>query len=179
MSVNPKICATLALYFWWGVISAQSYLQRVAVVDMNYITSSLPQYKHAERYISEREAEWQSEITALYDAADSLKKDIRIRRAILPDDMIAVMEEEKDGKIRMADSLKAVYFGPQGRYEEEKKRTMEPIIRAIRSEIEQYAQKNKISVVLDKTEMTVLYVDKISDISTVILNRIEKNYKKE
>lgn len=77
------------------------------------------------------------------------------------------------------DSMRVDFFGANGQYVTEKKRIIEPIIQLIRSHIDEYAQKNKISVVLDKSEMTVLYVDKFSDISEVILRKMEKDNKKE
>ena len=53
------------------------------------------------------------------------------------------------------------------------------IVDLIKKEIENYAVRNKLSMVLDKKERGVLYVDNFSDISTLILEKVKKNYKKE
>ncbi|MBQ8649700.1 MAG: OmpH family outer membrane protein, partial [Flavobacteriales bacterium] len=63
--------------------------------------------------------------------------------------------------------------------EKEYKRVVGPILGVIKKEIENYAVRNKVSMVLDKKERGVLYVDNFSDISTLILEKVKKNYKKE
>ena len=80
---------------------------------------------------------------------------------------------------RVIDSMKVARYAPGGEYEKEYKRVVGPILGVIKKEIENYAVRNKVSMVLDKKERGVLYVDNFSDISTLILEKVKKNYKKE
>ncbi|MDD4819522.1 MAG: OmpH family outer membrane protein [Flavobacteriales bacterium] len=169
----------MALCLCGGLLCSQTYIARVAVVDMKKITSSLPQYQTAERYIEGREVLWKEKIDSLTAVHDSLKEDFTIQKMLLPQDVAETVSDKIVSIGAQIDSMRIEFFGPNGLYVTEKRRLLEPILQTIRSHINDYAQKNKISVVLDKSEMTVLYVDKFSDISDVILRKMEKDNKKE
>lgn len=179
MSVNPKICATLALYFWWGVTSAQSYLQRIVVVDKSEILNALPVYHDAMKYLDDREKTWRREEEELMAELGRVKDEVRIGEVMSPVERVEEKRRRCDDLQRVIDSMKVARYAPGGEYEKEYKRVVGPILGVIKREIENYAVRNKVSMVLDKKERGVLYVDNFSDISTLILEKVKKNYKKE
>ena len=179
MPVNPKICATLALCFWCGAISAQNYLQRIVVVDKNEILRALPAYCDALEYLEEREKEWKSEEDGMCRVRDSVKEELMIRRVVMVDEDVARGEGKYERLNREIDSIKIARYAPGGEYEREYERVVGPIERMVNREIEEYASRNKVSIVIDKSDVGVLYVDKYSDVSASITERVKRNYKKE
>ncbi|MBQ1276191.1 MAG: OmpH family outer membrane protein [Flavobacteriales bacterium] len=179
MPVNPKICATLALCFWCSAISAQSYLQRIVVVDKNEILRALHAYGDALEYLEEREKEWKRDEEERCRVRDSVKEELMIRRVVMADEDVAREERRCEMMSREIDSVKMARYASGGEYEREYERVVGPIERQVRREIEEYATRNKVSVVIDKSDVGVLYVDKYSDVSAAIIERVKRNYKKE
>lgn len=175
MSYRRKICFILALMLCWEALPAQNVVQRIAVVDLQGILSQLPSYRQAEKYLSGKQAGWEDEINALISECDSLERDYQAEKVLLTTEMSRVRQAGISGKKARIDTLSDRYFGPSGEYIKEKQRLLAPILEAIKLEINNYCEKNRINIVLDKSEMTVLYFDKFSDISQAIINRLKKD----
>lgn len=175
MSYGRKICIILALMLCWGALQAQNVVQRIAVVDLQGILSELPSYRKAEKYLAGKQAAWEEEINTLVAERDSLERDYRAEKVLLTAEMVRVRQAGIAEKKAGIDTLSDRYFGPSGEYIKEKQRLLAPILESIKLEINNYCEKNRINIVLDKSEMTVLYFDKFSDISQAIINRLKKD----
>ena len=78
----------MALYFWWGVTSAQSYLQRIVVVDKSEILNALPVYHDAMKYLDDREKTWRREEEELMAELGRVKDEVRIGEVMSPEERV-------------------------------------------------------------------------------------------
>lgn len=153
-----------------SVLSLCTYAQKYACVDTDYILSNVPEYKQAQKELEEVSLQWQKEIEVKFQAVDKLYKAFQAEAVLLPNDLKTQKENEIIAAEKEAKNLQKQRFGSEGDLAKKRSELIKPIQDRIYNAIEKVAQEKNYSVVFDKSSgATILYVDRKTDISDLVL----------
>jgi len=124
--------------------------QKIAIVDINEILSTLPDYKVAETELDRISAEWRQQIAVEFDKVKSLYNKFQAEQVLLSAEDKAKKEEEivkKEAEVR---ELQKQKFGPEGELFTKRQEMVSPIQEKVFAAIEAYAADKGFDIILDK-----------------------------
>ncbi len=169
-----------ALILLTGNLFAQQK-EKIAVVDLEYILKKVPEYQEQNKELRKRAREWDLEIQKKKIEIKKQKEQLSLERPLLTAQII----EEKEEEIALLEKELLDYqhqhFGLDGDYFIQKVNLARPIQEKIYGIINEYAEKRKFDMVLDKSDDTngLLFAKKGVDISDRIVREIERSLRKE
>jgi len=86
--------------------------QKFALVDMDYILSSIPNYEMANEQLNQLSQRWQKEVEAVAKEAETMYKNYQNEMVFLTDEQKKKKESEIVAKEKKAAELRQKYFGP-------------------------------------------------------------------
>ena len=139
------------------VFYAKSSAQNIAYVDSEYILKHIPEYSSAQKQLDALALQWQKDIDDKFIAVEKLQKDFQADMVLLTDEMrksraIEITQKEKEVK-----ELQQTKFGFEGELYQQKIRLIKPIQEKISKAIDDYASRQNIDIVLDKSSVTLLF----------------------
>jgi outer membrane protein len=152
------------------MLCTTAFGQRLAYVDSEYILKHIPEYSSAQKQLDALAQQWQKEIDEKFLIVEKMQKDYQADQVLLTDDMRKKREEDILQKDKEAKEFQQLKFGFEGELYRQKIRLIKPIQEKVAKAIEEYAGKESIDIVLDKSSITLLYAranyDSTNDIIT-------------
>lgn len=152
------------------MLSASVFGQRLAYVDSEYILRHIPEYSSAQKQLDALSDQWQKEIETKFAESEKMSKDYQADKVLLTDDMKKKREADISQKEKEANELQQLRFGFEGDLYKQKIRLIKPIQDRVAKAIEEYAGRENIDLVLDKSSVTLLYAranfDSTNDVIT-------------
>ena len=130
--------------------------QKIALVDINDVLSSLPEYKNAQTELDKVAAEWRQEIAQEFDKVKSLYNKFQAEQVLLSADDKARKEEEIIKKETEVREMQKTKFGPEGALFLKRQEMVAPIQEKVFAAIESYAADRGFDIILDKGGATGL-----------------------
>jgi outer membrane protein len=134
-------------------LSAQS----ITYVDSEYVLKHVPEYSSAQKQLEALAQLWQKEIDNKFLDLEKLQKDYQADMVLLTDDMRKSREAEIGQKDKEVKDLQQQKFGFEGELYQQKIKLIKPIQERVAKAIEEYASKENIDIVLDKSSVTLLF----------------------
>ena len=146
-----------------------SNAQRVAIIDVNDILESLPEYKTAQVELDKVAKQWRQTIIQEQDKVKSLYNEYEAEAVLLTEDMKKQKEDEIIEAEKQIRELQRGFFGPKGELFQKRQEMVQPIEDKVFSAITGYAEDRGFDVIMDKSSGPgVLFVsakyDKTTDI---------------
>lgn len=143
--------------------------QSIAVVDINDVLASLPDYRKAEQELDKVANNWRQEIAEEYDKIKSLYNKYQAESPLLTDDMKTKRESEIVTKEDAVRELQRQRFGPEGDLFNKRQELVAPVQETVYSAIEDFSADRGIDLIFDKSGSAGLLFaspdyDKTSDI---------------
>jgi len=133
------------------MISTASQAQRVAIVDINDVLTSFPDYQAAEKEIDKLSAEWNQGIAQEYDKIKSMYNKFQAEQVLLTPEQ----KKEREDEIILAEEevreLQRKRFGPEGDLFLKRQELISPIQDKVYSAIEDLAGDRGYDVIFDKS----------------------------
>ena len=143
-----------------GILNASA--QKVAVVDMDYILKSIPQYEAANDQLSQLSTKWQKEIEAQQTELVFLTPEMKKQR-----------EDEIIAKERAIGEKKKKYFGAEGEMFKKRNSLIKPIQEEIYNAIQELSNTKKYDLILDKnSNVGIIFASPKLDISDEVLTQL-------
>lgn len=163
----------ILLSFITGVIG-NSYAQRFAFVDSEYILKQIPDYNAAQRQVDNVSQTWQREVDSKLTEVEKMYKAYQSEQAMLSPEMRRDRENAIVNKEKEAKDFQRQKFGYQGELYNLRVSLIKPIQDKVAQVIQSMAQSDMLDVVFDKASQTtpVLYLDKRLDKSDVVLTKM-------
>jgi outer membrane protein len=146
------VFALFSLLFY-SRLSAQS----ITYVDSEYVLKHVPEYSSAQKQLDALAQLWQKEIDNKFLDLEKLQKDYQADMVLLTDDMRKSREAEIGQKDKEVKDLQQQKFGFEGELYQQKIKLIKPIQERVAKAIEEYASKENIDIVLDKSSVTLLF----------------------
>lgn len=154
-----------------GILNASA--QKVAVVDMDYILKSIPQYEAANDQLSQLSTKWQKEIEAQQAEAQTLYKNYQTELVFLTPEMKKQREDEIIAKERAIGEKKKKYFGAEGEMFKKRNSLIKPIQEEIYNAIQELSNTKKYDLILDKnSNVGIIFASPKLDISDEVLTQL-------
>lgn len=144
--------------------------QQVALIDMQYLMSKIPEAVAANKKLQTNSEKWQKEIQAYQENAKKLYLDYQRDLSKL-DAATKVQREEAIVKVEeSARNLQEKYFGPKGEMRQLQEKLITPIQNKIYEAVKLISQRRGYLVVLDRaSSANVIYANPDADISNDVL----------
>lgn len=152
------------------LLSINSYAQKFAYVDTDYILTKVPEFIQAEEKINEFSKQWQSEIEAAYQDVEQMYRTYQSEQVLLTSEMKTKREESIIEKEKSVQTLQQKYFGTQGELYKKRQDLIKPIQDRIFDAVQQLAATNKYSIIFDaSSDLIMLYSNPDLDKSDKVL----------
>ncbi len=130
--------------------------QKIALVDINEVLSSLPEYDNAQKELDKISATWRQEIAQEFDKIKSMYLKFQAEQVLLSADDKAKKEEEIVKKETEVRELQKAKFGPEGALFKKRQEMVAPIQDKVFAAIESYAAEKGFDIIFDKGGATGL-----------------------
>ncbi len=158
----------LALVFAVATMLSVS-AQKIALVDVNEVLSSMPEYENAQKELDRIAAEWRQQIAQDFDVVKGMYNKFQAEQVLMNAEDKTKREDEivkKEAEIREKQKNK---FGPDGELFKKRQEMVAPIQDKVFAAMESYAAERGIDIIFDKGGATGLLFsnpeyDKTADI---------------
>ena len=138
----------IALFFF---TSNAAHAQKVAIVDINQVLATLPDYKRAQDDLDKIAQRWRSEIAQQQDAIKGMYNKYQAEQVLLADDVRKQREEEILNREKEVREAQRVKFGPEGELFKKRQELVKPIQDKVYNAIEKFANERGYDLILDKS----------------------------
>ena len=160
-----------AVLFFVGTSTISA--QRIAVVDINQVLESLPEYQQAQKDLDRQAATWRQEIAQEYDVIKSMYNKYQAEQVLLSDEVRKQREEEIVNKEKSVREMQKQRFGPEGALFKRRQALVQPIQDKVYTTIEDYANAKDFDFILDKgSSAGLLFVNSRFDKTEDIIDRV-------
>lgn len=167
--MKRMVFALCAAFMMVCSMSAQKY----ALIDMEYIMTSIPDYERANEQLNQISKRWQAEVEALDNAAKTLYKNYQNELIFLSEQQKKDREEAIVAKEKEASELRRKYFGPEGELYKKRVSLIEPIQEEIYNAVKAIAQQKGYQLVLDRAaDNGIIFASPSIDISVDVLAKM-------
>jgi outer membrane protein len=147
----------ITLFVFLIIFGFGASAQTLAYVDSEYVMQHIPEYSSAQKQLNAMSELWQKNINDKFAEVEKLKLDYKADEVLLTDDMRKKRQVDISQKENEANDLQQSKFGFEGQLYKEKLRLIKPIQDKVAKAIEEYANKENIDLVLDKSTVTLLF----------------------
>jgi outer membrane protein len=142
-----------------------SFAQKYAYVDTEYILNNIPLYELAEQ--------WKTEVEENKAVVDKMYQDYQTEKVLLTEELRVKREDEIVTKEREMRDLQQKYFGREGMLFKKRQELIKPIQDDIYNAIKEIAIEGSYAVIFDTANsMNMLYTDPKYDKSDEVLQKL-------
>lgn len=150
-----KITTAVAAIF---MMSATTYAQKFAFVDMDYILSKMPIYTEAQKQLDKVADGWQKDVEAKMKNVDEMYKQFQAEQVLMTEPMKQQKIKEIEAKERDVKEFQKAKFGPNGELFKKRQELVKPIQDKIYNEVSKYAVAKGFDFIFDRSSgPTMLY----------------------
>lgn len=147
--------------------------QKFALVDMDYILSSIPNYEMANEQLNQLSQRWQKEVEAVGKEAETMYQNYLSDKVFLTEEQVKKREEEIVAKEKAATELRYKYFGPEGELYKKRQTLLKPIQDDVYNAVKKVAEERGYQTVFDRASASdIVYASPRIDISNEVLAKL-------
>ena len=133
-------------------LSMSANAQKIAVIDVNQVLASLPDYKKAQEDLDKIAQKWRGEIAQQQDAIKGMYNRYQAEQVLLSDDQRKKREEEIMAKEKDAREAQRVKFGAEGELFRKRQELVKPIQDKVYTAIEKFANEKGYDLIVTNLE---------------------------
>ena len=165
-----KLFLTLAIAV---VCAFGASAQKFALVDMDYILSSIPDYEMANEQLNQLSQRWQKEVEAVAKEAENLYKNYQNEMVFLTDDQKKQREAAIVAKEKLAAELRQKYFGPEGELYKKRQSLMKPVQEAVYNAVKAVSEERGYQCIFDRASSAdIIFASPRIDVSNEVLQKL-------
>lgn len=154
-------------------VSAGSYAQKFALIDMEYILNNISSYETANEQLEALSKKWQAEVEAGQQEVQSMYKSYQADLVFLSGDQKTKRENEIVAKEKALQELKNKYFGPEGELFKRREALIQPIQDEIYEAVKAVSEAKGYQLVIDRSSAeSVIFASPKIDISNEVLAKM-------
>ena len=135
---------------------SNSIAQRIAVVDINAVLETLPDYNKAQADLDKTASKWRQDIAQEYDKIKGMYNAYQAEQVLMSDDMRAQKEDEIMAAEKKVRDLQKDKFGPEGALFQRRQDLVQPIQDKVFNALDKYANQKGYDFIFDKSSATGL-----------------------
>lgn len=147
--------------------------QKFALVDMDYILGSIPDYEMANEQLNQLSQRWQKEVEAVAKEAETMYKNYQKEMVFLTDDQKKQREEAIVAKEKAAAELRQKYFGPEGELYKKRQSLMKPIQENVYNAVKKVSEERGYQCIFDRASSAdIIFASPRIDVSNEVLEKL-------
>jgi len=135
---------------------SSTYAQRIAVVDINAVLESMPDYNQAQTDLDKVASKWRQDIAQEYDKIKGMYNAYQAEQVLMSDDMRAQKEDEIMQAEKRVRDMQKDKFGPEGALFQRRQDLVQPIQDRVYNALDKYATQKGFDFIFDKSSATGL-----------------------
>lgn len=144
---TKKVIAALFILF----ISASTYAQKFAYVDMEYMLDKMPSYNEAQKQLDKIAEGWQKDVESKMKGVDDMYKQFQAEQVLMTEPMKQQKMKEIETKEREVKEFQKAKFGPNGELFKKRQELIKPIQDKIYNEVQKYAIAKGLDFIFDRS----------------------------
>lgn len=147
--------------------------QKFALVDMDYILSSIPNYEMANEQLNQLSQRWQKEVEAVAKEAETMYKNYQNEMVFLTDEQKKKREADIVAKEKSAAELRQKYFGPEGELYKKRQTLMKPIQEDVYNAVKKVSEERGYQCIFDRASSAdIIFASPRIDVSNEVLEKL-------
>ena len=147
--------------------------QKFALVDMDYILSSIPNYEMANEQLNQLSQRWQKEVEAIAKEAETMYKNYQNEMVFLTDEQKKKREADIVAKEKSAAELRQKYFGPEGELYKKRQTLMKPIQEDVYNAVKKVSEERGYQCIFDRASSAdIIFASPRIDVSNEVLEKL-------
>lgn len=153
------------------VAMGSTFAQRIAVVDINAVLESMPEYNQAQADLDKVASQWRQDIAQEYDKIKGMYNAYQAEQVLMSDDMRTQKEDEIMNAEKRVRDMQKDKFGPEGALFQRRQDLVQPIQDKVYNALDKFAGQKGFDFIFDKSSSTGLIFanpkyDKTEDVKT-------------
>jgi outer membrane protein len=154
-------------------LSANSYAQKFALIDMEYILKNISTYETANEQLEVLSKRWQAEVDKSQQEIQNMYKTYQSEQVFLSAEQKTKKENEIVEKEKAVQELRRKYFGPEGELFKRREALVKPIQDDIYNAVKEISNLKGYQLVIDRASATsVIFASPKIDISNEVLAKL-------
>jgi len=147
--------------------------QKIAVIDLDLILQSMPEYTRAQDELDKTATTWRQEIANEQDKIKSMYNKYQAEQVLLSEEMRKAKEEEIMNKEKEVRDMQREKFGSEGSLFKKRQQLVQPIQEKIFAAVDAYAKERAYDIILEKSSAAgLLYVNETLDKTEDVMRRL-------
>lgn len=147
--------------------------QKLGYIDMEYVTTKMPDYQKAQTELDKFSDRWAKEIQDKYAEIDKLQRLYQAEEVLLTDEMKRKRQQEINDKEREAREYNNKIFGFEGLLFQKKKELIKPITDQVYKASERVCRQRRLDMLLDKSsEFVIIYSNPVHDYTDYVMEEL-------
>lgn len=139
-----------------SVLTFRAQAQKFGYVDMEYITSKMPEYQKAVTEMDKFSERWAKEIQEKFVEIDRLQRTYMAEEVLLTEELKRKRQNEIKEKELEAREYNDKVFGMDGMMFQKKKDLMKPVMERVQRSLEKVCDQRRLDFLFDKSSGIVL-----------------------
>ena len=163
----------ILLFGLFVVFAANSYAQKFALIDMEYILKNISTYETANEQLEVLSKRWQAEVDKSQQEIQNLYKTYQSEQVFLSAEQKTKRETEIVEKEKTVQELRRKYFGPEGELFKRRETLIKPIQDEIYNAVKEISDVKGYQLILDRASASsVIFASPKIDISNEVLAKL-------
>lgn len=155
------------------ILGFNSQAQKIGFIDSKFILSKMPEYKQASSELAQQSQRWQTEIEALRNEVDKMRKEYMAEEVLLTEEMKKERQASIAKKDKEAKEAQNKAFGFEGLYFLKKQELIKPLQDKIFEAVEKVCKKKKVAIMFDKAgDLVMIYTNPAHDYTDFVLEEL-------
>jgi outer membrane protein len=156
-----------------SIMALQAEAQKFGYVDMEYITSKMPEYQKAEAEMNQFSEKWAKEIQEKYAEIDRLQRAYMAEEVLLTEELKRKRQNEIKEKELEAREYNNKVFGMDGMMFQKKKELMKPVMERVQRAVEKVCAQRRLEFLFDKSsDFVMVYTNPRHDYTDYIMEEL-------
>jgi len=157
------------------VLTFSANAQKIAIVDINQVLSSLPDYKKAQDDLDKVAQKWRAEIAQQQDVIKGLYSKYQAEQVLLNESQRKQREDEIMNKEKEVREAQRVKFGSDGELFKRRQDLVKPIQDKVYGAIERFANEKGYDLILDKSSSAgLIFANPTYDKTSQVVDLVKK-----
>ena len=149
--------------------------QKIAVIDINQVLASLPDYKKAQEDLDKIAQKWRGDIAQQQDVIKGLYNRYQAEQVLLNETQRKQREEEIMNKEKEVREAQRVKFGSDGELFKRRQELVKPIQDKVYAAIERFATDKGYDIILDKSSSAgLIFANPTYDKTSSVIDLVKK-----
>lgn len=163
----------LILFALFVGVTASSYAQKFALIDMEYILSNISSYETAQEQLEVMSKKWQGEVEKQQQEVKNMYQSYQSDLVFLSAEQKTKRENEIVEKEKNLQELNRKYFGPEGELFKQREALIKPIQDDIYNAVKEISESKGYQLILDRASAeSVIFASPRIDISNEVLAKL-------